>query len=126
MATVYGKVNDQAADPSVEPTDVAVDIGAQDGVLGSSYGASSDAGGTVILPNFGVAGAVATIDDEVYTDTDDGLVGSASRFFPGSGYAQGYQNEAFAREGAVTEGPNVRTALEPVGVTDDVETVMGL
>lgn len=127
MATVYAKINDQAAPVSQDPSEVGVNVGAVLGLLGSASGSSGDAGGTVILPLFGGAGAIATVDDAVYVDAGDGTVGTASRFFPGSGAAKGYANEKSIDIGALVDNDtNYRAALEPVGATPDIQTVMGI
>lgn len=125
MATVYAKVNDLASAPSQTPTEVAVNAAEVDGVLGSTL-SSSPEGGTVVIANMGYAGALATIDDQVYVDTGDGLLSDESRFWPGSGGAEGYANEAKVLKlqggtsGALAAGT---LSLETLPTADDTVTI---
>jgi len=126
MATVFAKVNDQAAAPTQDPTEVTVDIATQTGVTGSQLGTSPTAGTTLTHPQMGYAGAVAVVDDTAYVDTGDGLVGAASRFFPGSGAAKGYENEAKVAksQGGVVGGVlDARGLLTTVRLVADGDTV---
>ena len=126
MTTLYATINDKAAAPTQNPVDVSDDIDNVLGVNGVPFGSSGDIAGTDVMPMLNGAGALGVIDDGFYVDAGDGTLGTDSAFFPGTGDALGYQNEYTAKQGIVTEGPNYRTKLEPVGTTPDIRTVMGL
>ena len=140
MATQYGRSTAQGPKligKSVDPADLRSQADAITGITsvqqglsgvgaaaGNPHGATS--GSTVISPNLGMQGALNVVDDALYVDGDDGLLGADGRWFPGNYQAQVYRNEKNQAIGHGSENPNLNVqSLEPVGVSADMALLDG-
>lgn len=129
MAEWPSDVVDLAADPSQEPEEIVTDADAVTGITGSvqmGIGGETELNGAETgggaEPHFGFSGAYAPIDDALFVDPTDSTIGAASQNAPGQRYSVGFQNEALAAEGVVTEA-NLTVQDRPTGKSADIDLV---